>query len=154
DFQAHQAGHELRLKDLTLAMHGSHQAANAAVALATVNEMRQQGWCVSRNAMRQGLASAKLAGRCEYFDARSPDGEAQGRPAVVIDAAHNQASARALVEALAELPKHWRRTLLISISSDKDVAAILRELVPFFDRVVTTRYQENPRAVAAEELAG
>jgi dihydrofolate synthase/folylpolyglutamate synthase len=46
-----------------------------------------------------------------------------------------------------------RRTLVLSVSHDKDVAGIVRELVPHFDRVVVTQYQENPRAVAVDVLA-
>jgi dihydrofolate synthase/folylpolyglutamate synthase len=154
DFETGLAGHELRLENIPLAMRGSHQAANAAVALAALTELRHQGWFVSTDAMRRGLSSVVLAGRVELFDAQVADGVTRGRPAVVIDAAHNEASARALVAALAELPGHGRRTLVLSVSSDKDVVTIVRELVPFFDRVVATQYQENPRAVAAEELAG
>jgi dihydrofolate synthase / folylpolyglutamate synthase len=154
DFETSLAGHELRLENIPLAMRGSHQAANGAVALAALTELRHQGWFVSMDAMRCGLASAALPGRIEFFDAQIANGETRGRPAVVVDAAHNQASAQALVAALAELPKHGRRTLVLSVSSDKDVATIVRELVPFFNRVVATQYQENPRAVAAEELGG
>jgi dihydrofolate synthase/folylpolyglutamate synthase len=32
------------------------------------------------------------------------------------------------------------------------VSAIVRELVPHFDRIVVTQYQENPRAVPAQKL--
>jgi dihydrofolate synthase/folylpolyglutamate synthase len=39
------------------------------------------------------------------------------------------------------------------VSHDKDVRAIVRELVSHFDRVVATQYQENPRAVPAGDLA-
>jgi dihydrofolate synthase/folylpolyglutamate synthase len=76
-----------------------------------------------------------------------------GEPLVVVDAAHNPASARALVETLAEMPAASRRTLVLSVSYDKDVRAIVAALAPNFDRYVVTQYQENPRAVAAEELA-
>ena len=44
-------------------------------------------------------------------------------PTIVLDTAHNPASARALVETLAELPAASRRTLILSISHDKDVPA-------------------------------
>ena len=71
----------------------------------------------------------------------------------MLDTAHNPASARALVETLAELPAAARRTLILSISHDKDVPAIVRELAPHFDRIIVTQYQENPRAVPADELA-
>jgi dihydrofolate synthase/folylpolyglutamate synthase len=70
----------------------------------------------------------------------------------VLDTAHNPASARALVEALDELPQPTRSTLIVSISHDKDVTAVLRELVPCFQRIIVTQYQENPRAVPADIL--
>jgi dihydrofolate synthase/folylpolyglutamate synthase len=137
-----------------LPMLGRHQAANAAVALAAVFELRRQGWCISTDAMRQGLARAILPGRVELLEFPSPLGRGQGRGfAVILDVAHNAASARALVEALAELPAPSRRTLILSISSDKDVRAIVAELVPHFDRIIITQYQENPRAIRADELA-
>lgn len=154
DFEYKLAGQEQRVKNIGLAMRGPHQAANAAVALAAIAELRHQGWCISSEAIRRGLSQAVLPGRVEYLAGQIGDIVSRGRPAVVIDTAHNQASARALVETLAELPRHGRRTLILSVSSDKDVAAIVREVVPYFGRVIVTQYQDNPRAVAADELAG
>jgi dihydrofolate synthase/folylpolyglutamate synthase len=137
-------GQEFNLEHVALAMRGPHQAANAATALAAVAELRRQGWCVSTDAIRDGLGRAVVPARVELI---------AGEPAVVLDTAHNPASARALVAALAELPRTGRRTLLLSVSRDKDVRAIVGELAPHFDRVVVTQYRENPRAVAVEELA-
>jgi dihydrofolate synthase/folylpolyglutamate synthase len=144
DFQYTLTGQEQSLENVALGMRGPHQAANAATALAVVAELRQQGWCVSTDAMRDGLHRAVVPARVEYL---------AGEPTVVLDTAHNPASARALVAALAEFPRSGRRTLLLSVSRDKDVRAIVRELVPHFDRVVVTAYQENPRAVPVDELA-
>jgi dihydrofolate synthase/folylpolyglutamate synthase len=135
---------EQHITNIRLAMPGAHQAANAAVALATIEELRHQGWCVSVDAMRLGLSTAVLPGRVEIIP---------GDPAIVLDTAHNPASAHALVEALAELPVWSRRTLVLSVSHDKDVHAIVRELAPHFDRFVVTQYLDNPRAVPAESLA-
>jgi len=131
------------LNDLPLALSGAHQAANAAVALATIEELRHQGWCVSEEAMRRGLAHTVLPGRAEFVP---------GEPAAVLDVAHNPASVRALVETLAEFPAAGRRTLILAVSSDKDVRAIVRELAPHFDRFVVTQYLENPRAIPANKL--
>jgi dihydrofolate synthase/folylpolyglutamate synthase len=144
DFAFRLPGQEHQLTNIPLAMPGAHQAANAAIALATIEELRHQGWCVSADAIRRGLSTAILPGRVEVIGSN---------PMVVLDTAHNPASASALVEALAELPTPARRTLVLSVSHDKDVAAIVRELVPHFDRFVVTQYQENPRAVAAKTLA-
>jgi dihydrofolate synthase / folylpolyglutamate synthase len=117
---------------------------NAAVALATIEELRHQGWCISQDAVQEGLARARLPGRVEIFS---------GQPTVVLDTAHNPASARALARTLDEIPRGGRRTLILAVSHDKDIAGIVRELVPHFDRIVATRYQENPRAVPAGDLA-
>jgi dihydrofolate synthase/folylpolyglutamate synthase len=144
DFEYSVAGQEHVLSDVPLAMRGAHQAANAAVALATLAELRHQGWCLSTAAMRGGLAQARLPGRVELLS---------GEPNVVLDTAHNAASAKALVETLAEIAPTGRRTLILSVSRDKDVPAIVSELVPHFDRVLVTQYRENPRAVPASELA-
>jgi dihydrofolate synthase / folylpolyglutamate synthase len=138
------AGQALELTNLQLAMPGAHQAANAAIALATIAELRHQGWCISTAAMRAGLAAARLPGRVEVIP---------GRPTIVLDTAHNAASARALVEALREISPQKRGTLILSVSRDKDVPAIVRELAPNFDRIVVTQYQENSRAMPTDALA-
>jgi dihydrofolate synthase / folylpolyglutamate synthase len=75
-----------------------------------------------------------------------------GEPLIVLDTAHNAASAAALAATL-----HARgeasRTLVVACSKDKDYAAIAQALVPVFDRIVITEYQNNPRAVPRDELA-
>jgi len=143
DFDYSIPGQEFRITDVPLAMPGRHQAVNAAIALATIAELRHQNWSISTDAMRRGMSRARLPGRVELFP---------GDPLVVLDTAHNPASAQALVETLAELPATTRRTLIVSISHDKDVPAVLRELVSYFERIIVTQYQENPRAVPAGEL--
>jgi dihydrofolate synthase/folylpolyglutamate synthase len=144
DYLGRAQGELFELRDAPLRLLGRHQAANAAIALATVSELRRQGWLVSTDAMRAGLAEAVLPGRIEVI----------GRgPAVVLDVAHNVASVEALVQSLAESFASRRRTLLFAASRDKDVAGMLRVLLPHFDRVVATEFQDNPRAVPAEQLA-
>jgi dihydrofolate synthase/folylpolyglutamate synthase len=91
------------------------------------------------------MARAILPGRVELISVE---------PTIVIDTAHNAASAHALIEALAEFHAPARRTVMLSISRDKDVRAILQELAPHFQRFIVTQYQENPRAVSADALAG
>jgi dihydrofolate synthase / folylpolyglutamate synthase len=144
DFHYHVPGQEQFLASVPLAMHGRHQAANAAVALAVLAELRHQGWCISQDAIREGMSCAALPGRVEVV---------AGEPTIVLDAAHNPASARALVQTLDEMSHATRRTLIVSISRDKDVSAIVDELAPCFDRFVVTQYQDNPRAMPAAELA-
>jgi dihydrofolate synthase / folylpolyglutamate synthase len=129
---------------MQLRMLGKHQAANAALALATSLELRRQGWLISTDAMRAGLAEATLPGRIEVV-AR--------RPTVVLDVAHNVASVEALVESLRESFAAKERVLVFAASRDKDVPGMLRVLLPHFQRVIATEFQENPRAVPVEQIA-
>ncbi len=133
----------LQLANVDLALTGSHQAANAAVALAVVDELAAQGWQVPEAAQREGLSHVRLAGRIEVL---------RGEPTVVLDTAHNAASAAALATTLAGRAEP-SRTLVVACSKDKDYAEIARALVPVFDRIVVTEYQSNPRVVPHAELA-
>lgn len=127
-----------------LRLRGRHQANNAAVAIALALEMRQQGWLISADAIRRGLAKAVLAGRIEVF------GE---NPTVVLDVAHNVASAKALAECIRLDFPAQRRILLLAATREKDAAGIAAALLPLFEQVVITEYQGNARAVPADELA-
>jgi len=129
---------------MELWLPGRHQAANAAVALAALAELVEQGWKITEQAVREGLAGARCPGRVEVV-AR--------RPTVVLDTAHNDASVESLLAVLGESFRARRRLLLMAATKEKDVRAMLERLVPAFDQLVFTRYQSNPRAVAPEELA-
>jgi dihydrofolate synthase/folylpolyglutamate synthase len=76
-----------------------------------------------------------------------------GAPLVVLDCAHNAASAEALVETLTEsLPVQGPRVLVFASSGDKDVAGMFRVLAPAFECAFLTRYTSNPRWFPPEEL--
>ncbi len=132
-----------RIVDLELSLAGKHQAANAAVALATLDELRRLGWNLPEPAVRRGLVDVRWPARIEVV-AR--------RPAVVLDAAHNVASVEALVRVLKESFAPGPRLAVFATTRDKDLAGMLGVLLPAFDEVVFTRYWKNPRGVPPEEL--
>ncbi len=142
--------------DLELNLLGRHQAVNAAVALTAIEVLQGRGWAIHDTAIRRGLARVEWPGRLEIL---------RRTPLLVVDCAHNVASAQAVVQALAEsFPQPsptsmnpargstGRRWLLLAVSNDKDVAGIVRVLAPHFHAVVVTRYSANNRAVATDEL--
>ena len=137
-----------RAAGFAIGLLGEHQTSNAAVALAVVDELRDQGWAIPEDACREGLAAARLPARVERFAAVPGK-----RPAVVVDTAHNGASAEALASAIAALAPVGQRTLIAAISRDKDLPAITQTLGPAFGRIIATRFVENPRAVEPERLA-
>jgi dihydrofolate synthase/folylpolyglutamate synthase len=128
---------------IALGLLGRHQAANAALVWAAVNELRQQGWTIPEAAVRRGLAEVVWPARVEVV-AR--------RPTVVLDAAHNAASVAALVEALAESFAARRRWLIFATTQEKDLRGMLERLRGQFDEVIFTRYLNNPRGVPPDQL--
>ncbi|HEV3137290.1 MAG TPA: folylpolyglutamate synthase/dihydrofolate synthase family protein [Pirellulales bacterium] len=143
DFSYRVSPAEFELENLELNLAGTHQAANAAVAIATVAELRRQGWDISDAAIRQGLAQVRWPARIEVFSRH---------PTVVLDAAHNVASIEALVRVLDESFSVPSRVLVFATTRDKDVRGMLRVLLPKFEEVILTRYWNNPRAMPPAEL--
>ena len=131
---------------LTLPLLGSHQASNAALALAALDALAEvePGLTVSRDAVVAGFSKLNWPARVEVF------GES---PWIVIDGAHNVASAVALEETLRECFPKVPRTLVFGTTKDKDLPGQLRALLPSFDRLIVTRYVENPRSVPPEDIA-
>jgi dihydrofolate synthase/folylpolyglutamate synthase len=143
DFDCLVPGLEHRYPGLKLRLWGHHQAANSAVALAAIAELMRQGWELSERAVRDGLAATSLPARVELLGRR---------PAVIVDSAHNVASAEALVRVLNESPFPRPRILVFASSRDKDIRGMLRVLGPQFNQIVLTRYEQNPRAASVDVL--
>lgn len=128
---------------MELGLLGEHQAANAAVAVACVEELRAAGWRVPDAAVAAGLAKVYWPARLEVL---------RQNPLVVLDCAHNVASAEALVQTLQASFPAARRLLVFACSNDKDVAGMFRIMAPHFQHAFFTRYDHNPRSIPPEEL--
>ncbi len=132
-----------RHESLGVPLTGRHQHRNAAVAVGLMDVLVQQGWQISEDAIRQGLAATKWPLRIEVV---------QTAPFVVLDVAHNWASVQALLETLNQNFPAKRRILIFAASRDKDVAGMLRLLLPQFDSLIVTEFLANPRASGIEKL--
>ncbi len=128
---------------MELNLLGEHQAANASVAIACVEILRASGFHVPDAAVAEGLGQVIWPARMELMSRR---------PLVVLDCAHNVASAEALAETLRTSFPPARRVLLFAGSSDKDVPGMFRILAPLFDQAFLTRYTDNPRSIAPDQL--
>lgn len=130
---------------MNLGLIGEHQARNAAVAIAATEELMARGIAIGARAVADGLARVVWPARLEIV-AR--------HPFVLLDCAHNVASARALVQALTEsFPPSMRRHLIFGGNRDKDLAGMLAVLAPCFDNIFLTASQGTARCVAPEQLA-
>jgi dihydrofolate synthase/folylpolyglutamate synthase len=130
-------------RDIRVPLRGRHQADNTALALGLIDRLRLAGYSISDDAVHLGLANVDWPSRVEVV----------GRePKVIIDAAHNWASAKALVATLQDEFPHPRKILVFASTRDKDIHGQLRLLLPEFETVILTRYVDNPRAMPPEEL--
>jgi dihydrofolate synthase/folylpolyglutamate synthase len=131
---------------LRLPLLGSHQAHNAAVALAALDAVAEAEptLAVTRDDVVRGFAATHWPARVEVV---------AERPWVVIDGAHNAASAQALAETLSTCFPQSDRTLIFGTTREKDLEGQLKALLPSFDKLIATRYVENPRSVEPETIA-
>ena len=134
-------GHDL--DDVTVSLAGRHQAANAAVAVAVSLKLRQQGWGISDDHIRRGLAGVQWEGRAEILSRQ---------PWVVLDAAHTVESARCIADTLGELFAAERLFLVLGMATDKKVAAFVAALAPLAHEVIVTAFR-SPRACKPQRLA-
>jgi len=131
-------------RKLQTALLGSHQAINSAVAIGVIEVLKDMGISISVEAIRKGIASATWPGRLEV---------AGRRPYIVLDGAHNGASAAALANSIRKSFKYRNLILVFGISKDKDISRVVGELVPMSGRLVLTKSKVALRSSEPAEIA-
>jgi dihydrofolate synthase / folylpolyglutamate synthase len=121
-----------------IALGGSHQKQNAALAIAALRAAKID---IDSSAIAQGLSSIEWPARFERWDKRT-----------IIDGAHNPAAVRALAETWREMFGDQRATLMLAVLSDKDLRGICEALAPIASSVLLPKIR-GERAAAPEELA-
>jgi dihydrofolate synthase/folylpolyglutamate synthase len=111
-----------------LVLPGAHQLTNSALAIATLQLLRQQGWAISEKHLIQGMATTQWQGRLHWITW-------QNQP-ILVDGAHNPAGAAALRHYLDQdervtQPIHW----VMGMLATKDHADVFRELLRPGDRL-------------------
>ena len=126
-----------------LGLAGDHQRQNAALAVAAAVALAAGGLRIPERALVDGLHKVTWPARFEHV---------AGHPLVVLDGAHNDASAAALARLL-RAERHGRRlALVVGLNRDKDALAILAPLARIAAVVVATR-SKSPRARAPVDVA-
>jgi dihydrofolate synthase / folylpolyglutamate synthase len=112
-----------------LALLGDMQLTNSAIAIATIQTLRQSGWKISDEAIVTGMSQTQWLGRIQWTDW-------QGHK-LLIDGAHNPAAAIALRQYVDTLnvPINWVMGMLSTKSHQEIFQALLRpgdrlDLVP------------------------
>jgi dihydrofolate synthase/folylpolyglutamate synthase len=124
--------------DAPIALTGSHQRENAALAIAALRTAKID---VEDSAIAQGLASIEWPARFQRWDER-----------IIIDGAHNPAAAYTLARTWREIFGNQRATLVFAVLSDKNVRGICETLAPISESVLLPKIRSE-RAADPEELA-
>jgi dihydrofolate synthase/folylpolyglutamate synthase len=109
------------------ALAGKHQRQNSALAQATVQSLRDV-FPIDDQAIVDGLAKVQWAGRVQCFE--------NNNQRLLIDAAHNPASAKALRDVLQENFSGQHPILLIGMLADKHWKPFVEVIAPMADRIV------------------
>jgi len=127
---------------LTIPLLGDHQLENAALAVAALEVLIEQGITIPRQSILQGLEQVNWPGRLQVL---------HRQPYLVVDGAHNPDSIRKLRQTLKQYFEFKRAVLIVGTSADKDIAGIVSGLLPITDRVIVT-HSQHPRAAAAAPI--
>ncbi|HEX3098227.1 MAG TPA: bifunctional tetrahydrofolate synthase/dihydrofolate synthase [Usitatibacter sp.] len=125
------------------ALRGAWQLKNAASALAALDEVAER-LPLSVGEVKRGLSTVRLAGRLQSLP---------GRPAIVLDVAHNPHAARSLAQALGDMGFFERTFAVFAMLSDKDIGGVVDAVRHRIDRWYVSAAQAD-RAASAEAVAG
>ena len=126
-------------------LRGDYQRYNLPGILEAVQQMRKQGWNLTKEALQLGLANVSeqtgLKGRWQIL---------QTQPLTIADTGHNEAG---ILEVVNQLKKHTYSQLwmVIGMVNDKDISKFL-DLLPK-DATYIFCQASIPRAMDAHELA-
>ncbi len=133
----------LALDNLELNLAGPFQHENAAIAVATLEGLRAQGYRIDAQAIRDGLRSVIWPGR---FDIVSQ------RPLIILDCAHNELAIQALLETIAvELGPGVKPHLVFGCLEDKQWERMAAMLAPRVSDAILTKVKPK-RPLDPEQL--
>lgn len=128
-------------KDLFLSLAGEHQIENASLAIECVEILKKKGIRIDKSAVKSGLKNVRWPGRLQIL---------KKNPYIVVDGAHNQASAKVLRKSL-KLFSYKNLFLIMGMFSDKNIFDFLKEFYKVSQRIIISRVK-NPRSADPEDI--
>jgi dihydrofolate synthase / folylpolyglutamate synthase len=122
-------------------LRGINQLLNASAVLAALEALRER-LPVSAQDIRSGLLSVELPGRFQVLP---------GRPAIILDVAHNPHAAAALAQNLKRTGYYRYTYAVFGAMRDKDINGIFKYLLASVDHWYLTDLPV-PRAASAAEI--
>lgn len=131
------------LARLKISLSGKHQVINAVEAVSLVLALKRFNKVnILPAQIVKGLQTTCWPGRCELVS---------HKPQIMLDSAHNLASAKALKATVDSLFAGKSVILVLGISKDKDIKAVSVELVPMAKKIILT-CANNPRSAMPRDI--
>jgi len=131
-------------RDVPVTLHGTHQAHNAALAIAAVESLFGNGSRpIPDEILSVALGNVTSPGRLQYLSATPP---------IIVDAAHNPHGARSLAAAIVDVLPFENVWVVLGVLGDKDARGVIEALDPVVAGFVCTQ-SGSDRAVEAGALA-
>lgn len=131
-----------RYGNIETAVTGTHQVYNAAVALKTIEVLRDKGFHITDSQIIEGFKQTSWPGRFELLR-RNPD--------FYIDGAHNPDGVRSFIDTFRSIYPDKKATIIFGVMKDKEYDTMLRELSAITKRFIAVS-PDYPRALDKEKL--
>ncbi|MBN2984856.1 bifunctional folylpolyglutamate synthase/dihydrofolate synthase [Cohnella algarum] len=130
------------LSELAVSLNGSHQQTNAAVALMTLEVLRQYyAVIVDDDQLLAGLRNTSWPGRLEMVSRQ---------PRILLDGAHNPEGMEALAAALRDVYPHEKLNVVIGMMPNKNHEQTLRHILPLVNSLIVTEPDFHKKMKAAD----
>jgi dihydrofolate synthase/folylpolyglutamate synthase len=130
------------------------QQENDSLSIATLHLLREYGYQVSEQHIRDGIAHVKWPGRMEYFELAYMSHEARNglkNLRYLVDGAHNTDGVRNLAKTIQQKFKYKKLIGVWGAMVDKDLAATLGLIAPLVDELIITQ-PDGERAATPEHI--
>ena len=133
-----------KYKDIVLKMPllGNNQLKNAAVALKTIEILKDADYNITEQSLIKGFETVKWPARFEVLSEK---------PLFILDGGHNSQCAKALAENLDAYVPDKKLTFIFGVLADKDYNEMLDIICPYAGEFICVT-PESERALKAEEL--
>lgn len=137
------------IPDLSITLNGEHQLKNAAVAVMTLEVLRQYSATIVDDVdLQNGLEGTKWPGRLEMVSQE---------PRILIDGAHNPEGAATLAAALQNVYSYKRLHMMLGMLATKNHTGYLRHILPLVDTLIITEanfHKKGDASLLAEIARG
>jgi len=131
------------IEEVTITLKGAHQRHNAAVALMTIEVLRQYyALVIEDEDLLEAMKMTTWPGRLEQISEQ---------PRVLIDGAHNPEGAEVLAESLTSTFKYEKLHLVMGMIENKNHRDTLKHILPIADTLILTE-PDYRSAKDAEQL--